>query len=161
MKRSMNMVLGVALTVLVAMPAWAGSAASVNQTGDGAFSLVIQRNGKPANVTTATTPGAQWMLNKKARAAVKQATRPRSAATGRPGGRASVCTPRSGYGTAFVGQNGIGNAASVTQKGANNAAGIVQNGNGNKSHIVQKGNGHLAETIQDGNNNTAYVIQKC
>ncbi|MEP0706837.1 MAG: hypothetical protein ABJL17_04180 [Parvibaculum sp.] len=162
MKRSINVIFGGMLAALVSVSAaWAGSAASVNQTGDDGVTLVVQRDGKPARVETAINPAQQFMLKKKARAAVKQASRPRSARGGKFGSRAARCNPLGGSGSAFVGQNGVGNSAAVTQKGAHNVAGIIQDGNGNKSHIVQKGKGHFAETIQAGNNNSAYVIQRC
>lgn len=162
MKRTIGMIFGAAAAALVFAPAaWAGSAASVNQMGDGGFALVIQKDGKPTRAATASNPGMQYMLQKKARAAAKQATRPRYARGGKMGGGSSYCNPGAGSNITFAGQNGIGNGAVVNQKGANNAAGVFQDGNGNKSHIVQKGTGHLAQTVQGGNNNTAYVIQKC
>jgi len=162
MKRSINVFFGGMLAVFVSVSAaWAGSAASVNQTGDDGVAFVVQRDGEPARVETAIDPAQQFMLKRKARDAVKQASRPRSARGGKSGSKAAACNPLGSTGLAYVGQNGVGNKAAVNQRGADNAAGIIQDGIGNKSHLVQKGKGHFAETIQTGNNNNAYVIQAC
>lgn len=141
------------LVFLLASPAaWAGSAVRIEQTGNGAFTVLNQ--GKA--VTYKNMP--QQKIDK----LVPFITRDRVPTTGKMGGRG--CAPgfmQGGVNNAATYQSGFGNTATIKQTGTGNQAVAVQDGNNNKSYIVQRGNGNLAETVQVGNNNTAVILQRC
>lgn len=149
-----------AMIALAAPAAWAGSGASVTQTGDQNYSIVLQRKNKTVVESwTATTPIEKFKSDVKIMKAAKQGARPNQT---RSRYQNISCSPFfNGGNVAFASQNGSGNSAYASQQGAGNYAGTVQDGRNNTSYMIQKGNGHEAMAGQYGNNNTSLIVQRC
>lgn len=162
MKKPIAAIAATMLTLALATPSWAGSSATVDQVGDGNYTLVVQ-NRIGTRVTTAQVGTVQHYQAKQAeRAAVLSTTRaPKPVGVKFSGSRngcpvGSFVYPKLG-GALMQGAN----SASVVQAGANNTAIANQAGDNNRSRIIQQGNNHYAETNQTGNNNNAVIIQRC
>ncbi|PKP77279.1 MAG: hypothetical protein CVT81_10220 [Alphaproteobacteria bacterium HGW-Alphaproteobacteria-3] len=165
MKKSMNVLAAAtfALAFVAGAPAaWAGSVASVDQSGDSNYTIVVQKkNNTLTRSWTAATPFEARKSQKKIDNIAKLVTKPGQAKSGKPGGGGRGCGFGGGANSANVAQAGYGNTAVLTQTGSNNAAGIYQDGSGNASYIVQKGSGNEAYTTQTGSGNVALIVQRC
>ena len=162
MKMPIAAIAAAALSLALSAPAWAGSAAVVDQVGDGNYSIVAQKGDKTIIKTgTATGALAQAAAKKKVDAFARLASTPGKPATGKAGGGKCGYNAGGYANKAFATQTGIGNKASATQYGAANIAAMDQAGNGNVSHVVQRGFRNEAYTSQLGNNNASVVIQAC
>ncbi|MEP2830142.1 hypothetical protein [Parvibaculum sp.] len=151
----------IAFTLLAGAPAaWAGSGASVLQTGDLNYSIVKQnKKGTSVETWTATNTLERFKSERKVMKAVQRGGRPATSGSKLHGN--SCSTFFNGGNLALATQNGFGNSAYASQQGSNNLAGSIQDGQNNKSYVIQKGNGHEALAEQYGNSNTSAIIQRC
>lgn len=162
MKKPIAAIAATMLSLAIAAPSWAGSSATVDQVGDGHYTLVVQnRNG--TNVTTAKVGTVQHFQAKQAEKAAVLSTTKAPPPTGvKFSGSKSGCPLGSFvYPSLGGGYKQAGNGANIVQAGANNTAIANQAGSGNSSRIIQQGNNHYAATNQTGNNNAAVIVQKC
>ncbi|MFN4353123.1 hypothetical protein [Parvibaculum sp.] len=162
MKKPIAAIAATMLSLVLAAPSWAGSSATVDQVGDGSYTLVVQ-NRHGTKVTTAQVGTVQHYQAKQAeKVAVLSTTRAPQPVGVKFSGSRSGCPVGSFVYPALGGGLLRGaNSASVVQAGMNNTAIANQSGDNNRSRIIQQGNNHYAATNQTGNNNSATVIQKC
>ncbi|MBX3446456.1 MAG: hypothetical protein KF765_06865 [Parvibaculaceae bacterium] len=165
MKKPTAAIAATMLSLALAVPAWAGGSAIVDQAGDGNYTLLVQsRNG--TKVTTAPVGSPQhYQAIQREKMVVTNALRPQPPRGVRSGGRvANSCAdvPNTYVQRAPVSRfASAANNAGVVQVGANNTAIAAQNGANNSSRIIQRGNDHYAETNQTGNDNSAVIVQRC
>ncbi|MBX3490630.1 hypothetical protein [Parvibaculum sp.] len=138
-------------------PAWAGSVASVNQSGDNGIAFVFQKkNITFSSMVNVKSPVVQYVAGKQIE---KLAGRIAESAANDNARSCGYAAPR--WNNAFLSQSGFGNKATTGQFGGGNTANTQQSGSNNAAYTIQSGTGHHAQTVQTGNNNIALVVQKC